>query len=329
VEKLITYLQDTNHVNARQGALVTVVIVLVATLIATASVPDVEDDDGRLKVVASFYPLGFMAEELGGEHVRVTTLIPPNQDVHSWHPTTSDIIEANRADLLIYHGADLDPWFEDEILPVVDRDGVRVLETTRRLDLIHLDDDDDEEGDHDHGGEDPHTWLSPERAMQMVDEIRLALIRADPSNSPSYDANRNLLIGRLSELLDMYEEGLAGARNATMIVTHEAYGYLARDFHLVQMGVIGISADEQPSARTMGTIVDLMVKGDIHTVFVDPIYSDDYAMTLRRELEARSGTEVEVQELYFMLGPVDGLDFVEQMEANLDSLVEGLGEQTG
>ena len=91
-----------------------------------------------------------------------------------------------------------------------------------------------------------------------------------------------------------------------------------------QHGVIGISADEQPSAATIANLVTLMEELGLNSIFVDPVYSDDYALTLKDEVKDRTGRDVAILDLYFMLGPVDDMDLLQQMEANLESLAKGM-----
>jgi zinc transport system substrate-binding protein len=127
------------------------------------------------------------------------------------------------------------------------------------------------------------------------------------------------------EALDAeYSSTLSNATLDEIIVSHEAYGYLADRYGFEQHGVIGISAEEQPSVAAMSDLVDLMEDRGVYSVFVDPVYSDDYARTIQEELEDRTGMEVAVLTLYFCLGPVDDLDYLQQMGANLDALATAL-----
>jgi zinc transport system substrate-binding protein len=89
-----------------------------------------------VRIVATFYPLAFFAQEIGGEHVHVTQLIPDNTELHAWQPTPSAILAANKADILLYNGAHLDHWFEEEILPNIQQIGKIIIETTKNIELL-------------------------------------------------------------------------------------------------------------------------------------------------------------------------------------------------
>ncbi len=313
--------------NWKQAVLVVVATMFMVSVVAIGLVgdPGQADDDGRLLVVATVYPLGYMAEEIGGDKVSVVTLVPPNQEVHVFSPSTSDMLAADRADVLLYNGAGLDLWFEEDLLPELDTGDKVVVETTRDLELLGAEGGHGGEDDgHDDGVHDPHTWISPHMALQQAATVYEALVEADAANEAAYTSAWQAFRGRLEALDEEYMERLSNSTFDTIIVSHEAYGYLAHRYGFEQHGVIGISADEQPSAVTIADLVILMEVLGINSVFVDPVYSDDYALTLKDELEDRTGREVAILDLYFMLGPVDDMDLLQQMEANLESLAKGL-----
>jgi len=304
--------------NRRQKIFLAALAVACAAMVSSvtlASLLQHSEEDERTSVVATFYPLAYLAETIGGERVSVKTLIPQNNEVHSWEPSTRDMLEVDTADIVVYNGAGLEPWFEDEILPALNTEGKLIVDTTEGLDLLPSGRD---------SSYDPHTWLSPYMARWQAERIYQALVSADPGNSSYYGERWSLLSGRLEALDSSYTERLAGKDKSDAFVGHAAYGYLASRYGFEQHGIIGLSADENPSATTIASLVDLMVEYDIYVVYVDPLYREDYADTLRRSLEDRTGHEVEVIHLYLLGGVVDGLDMIAQMEANLENLAAGL-----
>jgi zinc transport system substrate-binding protein len=291
--------------NRRQKIFLAALAVACAAMVSSvvlASLLDESEENDSTSVVATFYPLAYLAETIGGERVSVKTLIPQNNEVHSWEPSTRDMLA-------------LEPWFEDEILPAMDTEGKLIVDATAGLDLLPS------------GGDssyDPHTWLSPHMARSQAERIYQALVSADPGNSSYYGENWALLSSRLGSLDSSYTERLSSKDKSDVFVGHAAYGYLASRYGFEQHGIIGLSADESPSATTIASLVELMVEYDIYVVYVDPLYREDYADTLRRSLEDQTGYEVDVLHLYLMVGTVDGLDMIAQMEANLENLATGL-----
>ena len=109
-------------------------------------------EDGKLKIVASFYPLAFFAQQIGGEEVTVKQLIPDNTEVHNWQPTFADILALEEADVIIYNGASLDHWFEDDILPIIDPTSKIIVKTTDGIQLLETE---TENGESTHEHEEP------------------------------------------------------------------------------------------------------------------------------------------------------------------------------
>jgi zinc transport system substrate-binding protein len=307
--------------NGKQFGVVLIgVVIVLATLGAASLVASPADDSIELKVVTSFYPLAYLAERIGGENVTVSTLIPYNMEVHSWQPSASDILQADMADVFIYNGAGLEPWIENEIIPIIDNNPKIILETTAEIDLENQEDD-----GHDHGDLDPHTWISPFLARKQAEAIYQALVEADGANASYYGQRWADLESLLEEMDDQYHERLESTQFHTIFVTHTAYSYLAERYGFEQEGILGISANEQPSPGAIADIADRMVDEGIYTLFLDPVFSDDYIQTLKSEVEDRTLVTVDVLQLHLMTGPAEGMEYIEQMEANLENLVRGLG----
>ena len=310
--------------NKRQKifVIITIIIVLTAT-IATAyhSLIQEELEVDKLKIVATFYPLAFFAQQIGGEEVTVKQLIPDNTEVHNWQPSFSDILAVDEADVIIYNGATLDHWFEDDILPIIDSSDKIIVETTKGITLLETE---PELADEHEEPYDPHTWISPFLAKQQAQKIYEALIQKDPARMDYYTEQWQTLEERLEELDNNYLSELSNKKKEEIFVAHSAFGYLADRYGFNQYGVIGISADEQPSASTYENLVELMLEHETYVVYVDPVYSDEYAQTVRNELKRLSGQDVQILKLYVLLGSIDGLDYFGQQEKNLENLKIGL-----
>jgi zinc transport system substrate-binding protein len=313
--------------NKRQKFFVIATITIVLTAMVAAayySIQQKERELDKLKVVASFYPLALFAQEIGGEKVTVKQLIPDNTEVHTWQPSFADILAVDEADVIIYNGASLDHWFEEEILSNIDSSDKIIVETTKEVKLLETEQEND---DHEHSHEglyDPHTWISPFIAKQQAQKIYEALIQNDPNSEEYYTERWQKLKMRFEELDNNYLTGVSTKRKEEIFVAHSAFGYLADRYGFKQHGVIGISADEQPSASVYANLVEMMIDHKIYVVYVDPVYTDESAQTLKNDLETRTDQNVQILKLYFMLGTMDGLDYFGQQEKNLENLKIGL-----
>jgi len=254
----------------------------------------------------------------------VTQLIPDNTDLHAWQPTVADIVAANKADILLYNGAHLDHWFEDDILPTINKEGKIIVETTKDVEFIEKTYEDHEPNESDNTLYDSHTWISPFIARQQAESIFNALMTKDPQHQEYYTRRWDQLEQRFLSIDDAFKKELTTKQKDTIIVTHAAFGYLADRYGFKQYGVIGLSADEQPSASTIAAIVNKMIELEVYVVYIDPVYSDIYAQTLKNTIESKTNQRVQIRRLYLMSGIINGMDYFQQLERNLQNLKIGL-----
>jgi zinc transport system substrate-binding protein len=299
--------------------IVTILTIIILIVVATISYKPPKSTD-KLEVVATFYPLAFLTEQIGGEHVQVTQLVPSNTEVHNWEPSPQDITATENADIIIYNGAGLDRWMEDEILPALTTAKTHTtLDATNGLPLLQA-----IANENDHGDYDPHTWISPYMAKLQAEKICDTLIQQDPTHETYYTDRWETLKNTLQQIDANYTETLANKQKDTIFVSHEAYGYLAYRYNFAQHGVIGLSADQQPSATAIANIISLMIQHETYSVYVDPVYSQKYAQTLKTELETQTGHTVTILKLYLATGPTDNNNYLQQQLLNLENLKTGL-----
>lgn len=303
-----------------------VAAIMLAAFAATAmgaayiSRPQPQGSD-QVRVVASFYPLAFMTEAIGGNEVEVTNLIPPGLEPHSWQPSAGDLVACSDADIIIYNGAGLDDWLRDDVLPSIDVSGKAIIDTTANVTLYR---NVEQTEIQEHGAYDSHTWVSPYEARQQAESIYNALMRRDPANADGYTARWSTLNEALTALDSSYTTQLSDNTRASIFVTHDAFGYIARRYGFEQQSIVGISADAQPGTETLIQIIQQMEQTDTYTIYIEPGYSDAYVQTVRAELQTQTGRQVEVLTLYHMNGEQDGLDYLAQMGSNLENLRVGL-----
>jgi zinc transport system substrate-binding protein len=303
--------------------LTSIIIIAIIAVSLTAYTLTAPQASTKLKIVTTFYPLTYLTQQIGGDQIEVTQLIPNNTEIHGWEPSASNIMAADDANIIIYNGAGADHWMEDDVLPALSGDHSRtVVESTAGLTLIANQDQDEGE---EHGLYDPHTWLCPYTAKLQAENIYNALVAVDPQHEGYYTQRWLNLKGELEQLDTAYTDNLSNASNNEIFVSHEAFGYLADRYGFSQSGVIGISADEQPSAATIASIVDQMEEQHIYVIYFDPVYSSEYIQTIQSEVQTQTGQTVTVLKMYLMLGPVDNLDYLAQMQTNLTNLQTGLG----
>ena len=275
-------------------------------------------DDGRLKVMASFYPMYDFAQKVGGDKVEVKDMVPAGTEPHDWEPAATDIRNLEDADVFVYNGADLEHWAED-VLATLENQDLIAAEASDGVELL------DGEGDHAHGdnGKDPHVWLDPLRAKQEMKNIRDAFCQSDPENRDYYEANYEKYAGEFDELDQEFREGLADMKSRDIIVAHEAFGYLCNAYDLKQLAIEGLTPDSEPDPAKMQEVIEYAKEFDIHTIFFEELASPKVAKTVAKEVDAVTA----------VLNPIEGLseediqageDYFSVMRKNLAALRKAL-----
>ena len=277
----------------------------------------------KLDVVASFYPMQFLAEEIGGTHVSVTTLTKPGVEPHDLELSPRQIGGLGDADYILYLKG-IQPAVDDAIA----QSGVR--NSVDAAKLTTLEDHGTETGGDEHGhahegegaGADPHIWLDPVKYAEVAKGVGKSLEKADPNHAADYRTNTDALLKKLDALNASYKAGLRTTTTKTFITTHSAFGYLAERYGLVQEGIAGIDPETEPSPARIKDIHSIAEKSNATTVFFETLASDRTAKTVA----ADTGLKTDV------LDPLEGItakskgdNYIEVMQSNLAALQKALG----
>ncbi|MEU9606928.1 metal ABC transporter substrate-binding protein [Streptomyces sp. NPDC048057] len=299
-------------------------------------------EGGKLSVVASFYPMQYLAEQVGGEHVKVTTLTKPGVEPHDLELKPRQTAQLSEAGYVLYLKG-----VQPSVDGAIEKAGVK--HTTDAAALTDLDvagtepaaekpaDDghghDHAEGEggehsaddghnHGEGGADPHVWLDPVKYAEIAEGVGAALGKADPDNAAAYKKNADALVTKLKALDASFRDGLKNTTTKTFITTHSAFGHLAGRYGLEQEGVSGVDPEAEPSLARMKELQSIAKKDGVTTVFFETLASDRTAKTLA----ADTGLKTDV------LDPLEGItdkskgrDYFEVMQANLTALKTALG----
>ncbi|MDW4913174.1 metal ABC transporter substrate-binding protein [Streptomyces californicus] len=325
-------------------------VALGLTALSACSTSDAADggDGGKLKVTASFYPMQFLAERIGGEHVAVTSLTKPGVEPHDLELTPRQIGSISESDYVLYLKG-IQPAVDDAIK----QSGVKNTVDAATLTTLenhgsevsghdhghegeeHADEhghegeeahEEHSEGDgHNHGeegGADPHIWLDPVKYAEVAKGVGKSLEKADPDHAADYEKNTEALVAELDKLNTAYESGLKNTVTKTFITTHSAFGYLAERYGLTQQGIAGIDPEAEPSPARIQEIHTIAEKEKATTVFFETLASDRTAKTLAKDTGLKTG----------VLDPLEGItdksrgaDYIEVMESNLTALQKALG----
>lgn len=325
-------------------------VVLGLTALSACSTSDAADggNGDKLKVTASFYPMQFLTERIGGEHVAVTSLTKPGVEPHDLELTPRQIGSISESDYVLYLKG-IQPAVDDAIKQsgvknTVDAATLTTLENhgseVSGHDHGHEGDEhadehghegeeaheEHSEGDgHNHGeegGADPHIWLDPVKYAEVAKGVGKSLEKADPDHAADYKKNTDALVAELGELDTAYETGLKNTSTKTFITTHSAFGYLAERYGLTQQGIAGIDPEAEPSPARIQEIHTIAEKEKATTVFFETLASDRTAKTLAKDTGLKTGV---LDPLEGITKKSQGADYIEVMESNLAALQKALG----
>lgn len=289
-------------------------------LLFTFGVKEKTQDNGRLKVAASFYPLAHFAQKAAGPDIEVVMITPSGAESHDFEPTPRDISKVRGSDIFIYNGAGLDPWAE-RIAPTLKQAGVRTIEMTAHFSLMPA--QKDEHGEDVHGAFDPHIWLDPLLSAEEVTLIGKALEATDPANAASYRDHSSQYAGELKELHEEFSKGLSNCGTRDLIVAHDAFSYLAKRYDLNIISVTGVFSGEEPSPKRIAEVARLVREKSIRYIFFEPLASPKIAETIARETGAEV-LELNPLESLTKEEAAAGKDYISIMRANLANLRKAL-----
>jgi zinc transport system substrate-binding protein len=270
---------------------------------------------GRLDVVTAFYPLRFLATEIGGTAVSVSDLTKPGAEPHDVELGPRQVATVVDAGLVVYLKG-----FQPAVDQAVAQEAQgRALDVATTVPLLALSTGTDGETESTHG-QDPHVWLDPHRYAVIADAVGARLAAADPAHADSYTARAAALHARLDALDADFAARLHTCARREIVTSHSAFNYLAHRYGLTQVGITGISPEAEPAPRRLAAVAAEARRTGTTTIFFETLVSPKVAETLAREVGARTA----------VLDPLEGLtepgaDYFSVMRANLAALRTALG----
>jgi ABC-type Zn uptake system ZnuABC Zn-binding protein ZnuA len=269
-------------------------------------------DTDKVKVAVSITPLADLAQQVGGEHVTVITLVPPTASPHTYEPTPAQVKEVAEANILALVGLGFEFWAEDVIESAANPDLI-VVYTSEGIEVIH---DEHEHEGHEVGN--PHIWLNPRNAMVQVRHLRDALIEADPAHQPEYEANARAYLVQLEALDEEIAAQVATWSHREFIAFHPSWVYFAQRYELVEVAVVERAPGKEPSPAELAEIIETARRIGARAVFAEPQFSSKAADTIAAE----SGAQV------LFLNPLGGAEgptsYLEMMRYNVAQMEKGL-----
>ena len=315
---------------------------------STASSGDSSSKDGSLTVMASFYPLKYLAEKVGGEYVSVTSLTPDGAEPHDLELSPKMVDSLSSADAVIYLAG-----FQSAVDEAIEQQAPKtVIDVSSAAELVEAGSDanhpaEEEEAtdetqsgeteahDHDHEGHDheghdhaghdhhhdmsadPHFWLDPIRMAKAATLVGDKLAEADSAHADTYKANAKALAEELTTLGDTLVTKTSKCQVKTFVTAHTAFGYLADRTGLTQVGISGLDPESSPSPARLAEIGQIAKEQGVTTIFTEALIDPKVAQTLADDLGITTA----------VLDPIESQtdaskDYAAVMQANIDALTK-------
>lgn len=282
--------------NVKILSLVTCLLLVFFALSACAPQAATASSDG-ISIVSTIFPSYDFARQItAGTNANVTMLLQPGEEVHSFDPTSQDIIRVQSADLFAYVGGENDTWVEN-VLSGLDKS----VHTFKMMDYVTLYEEELTEGMQPEAEEpqaagaeeetewDEHVWTAPVNAIAIVKAMTSELMAIDPANAATYQANSDAYVKQLEALDQSFRDVVNSAARKTVVFADRfPVRYFVEEFGLSYYAAFpGCSADTEPSAATLATLIDHVKSESIPFVFYIEMSNQKMADTVCEETGAQ------------------------------------------
>ena len=268
----------------------------------------VSANDSNIRVVTSFSILEDLLKELGGEYVSVVNLVGRNSDAHIYQPKPSDAVAIASADLVVFNGLEFEGW----ITRLIKNSGYKnkQLIASEEVDAIK------------NGEEiDPHAWQSFHNIRVYIQNITSALITLRPQHADEFMQRQQQYLKHLNSLEEQLSAQIANipANKRVVVTSHDAFGYLGREFGIRFLAPLGLSIEVEASAEDVAAIVDQIREQDVRALFVENINNPRLLQRIAAETNVAIGGRLYSDALSEVDGPAD--TYLNMMQHNIGSLI--------
>ena len=268
-----------------------------------------------LQVVASFTVLADVVRQVGGDHVHVMSLIGPNGDSHQFEPSPQDAKNLKNADIAFLSGEGLERWFEKlakasgyQGSPIIVSTGIKLRER-QRMGRV---------------SDDPHVWNSPANVQVWVSNIEKTLVAADPADADDFHANAARYGTELQDL-DAYAHSKIDpvpVDKRKVLTSHDAFGYLGRDYGITCLSPLGLSTESEASAADVAKLIDQIKKEKVRVYFFENSNDPRLVQQIAAATGALPGGELYAE----ALSPADGPapTYVKMFRHNIDEITQSI-----
>ena len=308
--------------------IIVAVIILIALFIADSNKRRMYDDS-KLSIVATTFSCYDFAKQIVGDKAKVTLLMEPGADEHSYEPTASDLIKIKNADMFIYLGGEIEKW-SDKVLEsdTVDKNKTILIKVTDCIDLIEetdVDGAEEEEAEEEEGAFDGHIWSSPANAIKMVDYLADKIAKLDEENKEFYKENADKYNTQIKEIQTKIKEVVDNkVRDRLVFGDKMPMQYFLNEYGLkVSAAFNGCSTEADPSVKTITYLINKVKEENIPVVLYIELSTGKTAKAIADESGVKT---LQIQTLHNVSKDDfnNGETYVSLMNRNIDVLKQAL-----
>lgn len=271
------------------------------------------NDNSKLQVISSFYPLQEFSQNVGQKKVDVTLLVPPGIEPHDWGPTIKDVQRLQQSDLIIINGIGFETWVDN--LTEINYQGV-IVDTSNGI-LVKSINEKKEHNEDFHNSGDPHIWLNPATVKIQVQNIANAFSNSDPKNQQYYQSNAVKYTEQL-DLLDLKIRNELSGCSSDFIAFHDAFSYFADEYNLNQYTIIQSNNPRgEATAKTLENVISMAKELNIKVIFSEENVNPKTSEIIANEIGGK----------VLILSPIEVFTsgtYISRMTENLNNLKEAL-----
>ncbi|MFC7054202.1 metal ABC transporter solute-binding protein, Zn/Mn family [Hansschlegelia quercus] len=278
-----------------------------------------------LETVASFTVLADVVKNVGGDHVNVTSLVPPNGDPHAFEPSPDDARRLKAADLAFVSDPGFETWFPRLAKaagaakpPVAVSKGVKTIEMEEEAEPGH---------DHGHGKvRDPHVWNSPANVLVWVGNIEKALSLASPEDAADFHANAARYADELKAVNAYGHQTFddVAKEKRKVLTSHDAFGYFGAEYGVTFLSPLGVTTEAEPSARAVAALIKQIRAEKVGTYFLESSNDPRLIRQIAEATGAQPGGELYPEALSTTDGPAP--TYLKMIRYNIDKIAGAMGK---
>jgi len=279
-------------------------LVLGLAALALLALPASAASAKTIHAVVSFTVLGDVVKNVGGNHVTVKSLVPPNGDPHDYSPSPQDAIAMKNAQLTFLSGEGLETWFARLVKasgyqgkPVIVSDGISTHKMNEDGKVVI----------------DPHVWNAIPNVEIWVKNIEAAMIKADPEDAADFRKNAAAYLKKVKAI---------PAGNRKVLTSHDAFGYFGRTYGVTFLSPIGLSTETEASAADVAKLIGQIKREHVKVYFIENSNDPRLVKQIANATGAKSGGELYPEALSKADGPAP--TYLKMFRYNVDQLVSAM-----